>query len=153
MQDLRPDRGRHEMKGNRSIGSVVTLFLVLLHALPAYSFLKLQTPSRLDLEAAIPYAYLSAEIYECDDRCRELTGWNQIWRPVLDSRDWIKEWTEKPGEPFGFRAVAYTTLNKEQLAIVYEGTDILSIKDWITDVSPSETISTRSEVCKNSDGS
>ena len=106
------------------------------------------------IKAGLPYAELSAEIYDCGDECKEFDGRAGRWLPLLDSRDMFKE-REKamnatqtggtanstppvlvPDSPMGFRAAAYRNAQTNEIAIVYEGTScLLCIKDWATNLS------------------
>ena len=97
--------------------------------------LKNKIPTRSDLDAALPYAELSAAIYSCGDKCEKYNGKSGNWYPILDSRDLLNKLEGSPDEPMGFRAVAYTTSNKDRLAIIYEGSSLISIADWVTNLA------------------
>lgn len=104
------------------------------------------TPTRLEqIEQALPYAELSARIYDCGSRCLEFTGSAGRWVPILDSRDLLekssgdtenRQWDtanlkasvrrEDPSK--GFHAAAFRNAQTKAIAIVYEGTK--TREDW-----------------------
>lgn len=108
----------------------IVVFMLFAGPLGASDAALTQTHSQM--AQALPYAHLSASIYDCGDSCGQVKTLNQTWHPKLDSRDWVASIEGQPSEPMGFRAVAFAT-DTGKMAIVFEGSSCLwCIGDWLT---------------------
>ena len=82
------------------------------------------------IKSALPYADLSAHIYQCADRCDVFDGAAGPWVPQFDSRDMYEQ-----RDPMGFHAVAFIN-PEDEVAVVYEGTSSRTDwKDWATNIA------------------
>lgn len=115
----------------------------------------MKAPTKDDIKTivtALPYAELSAFVYDCNDICSEFDGKAGKWLPLIDSKETFRSQMNMPtnvessvktttpamnvrDEPMGFHAAAFRNSETNEIAIIYEGTSKLyDAADWATNL-------------------